>query len=137
MKNDVRKNRCQGRTKAGKPCRAAATAGGLCFFHGNPSQAAALGRIGGRSRRQAAGAGDPLPTLDTAIAVRHTIARLVEDLYSGKVRPSIGASIATLLNLQLRAIENTDLEEKFAKLQQLLAEKEDKSSSSSANVGLA
>jgi hypothetical protein len=41
---------CKGRTRSGKPCRAAATAGGLCFFHANPAKAAALGRLGGKKR---------------------------------------------------------------------------------------
>jgi Family of unknown function (DUF5763) len=43
--------RCQALTKAGKPCRAAATEGGLCFFHANPSKAVELGRIGGLKNR--------------------------------------------------------------------------------------
>ena len=47
-------SRCQGRTKSGKPCRAAATAGGLCFFHANPNKASELGRIGGRSKHMMA-----------------------------------------------------------------------------------
>ncbi len=86
-----------------------------------------LGRIGGRSKRPAAAEGsDPLPTLDTVSAVRDTGARLFADAYSGKLRSSVARDLATLLNLQLRAIERTDLEEKIAKLQQLLAEIEDK-----------
>jgi len=40
---------CKALTKKGQPCRAAATAGGLCFFHANPNKASELGRIGGRS----------------------------------------------------------------------------------------
>jgi len=45
-KMDAKQNgsRCKARTKAGKPCRAAATAGGLCFFHANPEKASELGR---------------------------------------------------------------------------------------------
>ncbi|MGO8807844.1 MAG: DUF5763 domain-containing protein [Candidatus Sulfotelmatobacter sp.] len=30
------KSCCQALTKSGKPCQAAATSGGLCFFHANP-----------------------------------------------------------------------------------------------------
>jgi len=47
--------RCQGQTKAGKPCRAAATSGGLCYFHANPNKAAELGRIGGRNKDSSGG----------------------------------------------------------------------------------
>jgi hypothetical protein len=103
----------------------------LCFFHANPTKASELGRIGGRSKRHAAAEGcDPLPTLDNAIAVRDTVARLFADVYSGKLRSSVARDLATLLNPLMRAIERIDLEEKLAKLQQLLAEikrSEDKS----------
>jgi hypothetical protein len=34
--------RCSGRTQKGEPCRAAATPGGLCFFHANPNKASEL-----------------------------------------------------------------------------------------------
>src|SRR5208283_6129230 len=117
----TRKNldsRCKARAKSGKPCRAAATEGGLCFFHTNPNKASELGRIGGRSNRHAAGENvDPLPTLDNAMAVRDTVARLIADVYAGKIHPRIASGLAPLLNLQLRAIETTDLEQRIAKLE--------------------
>ncbi len=116
-------NRCKAKTKSGKPCGAAATAGGLCFFHANPNKASELGRIGGKSNRHAAGeTGDPLPTLDNVLAVRETVARLIADVYVGKVHPRIASGLAPLLNLQLRAIEITDLEQRIAKLEKRPAE---------------
>ncbi len=116
-------NRCKAKTKSGKPCGAAATAGGLCFFHANPNKASELGRIGGRTNRHAAGGnGDPLPTLDNALAVRDTVARLIADVYAGKIHPRIASGLAPLLNLQLRAIETTDLEQRIAKLEKRPAE---------------
>lgn len=119
--------RCKGRAKSGKPCRAAATAGGLCFFHANPNKASELGRIGGRSKRQsAAESANPLPTLDNVLAVRDAVARLVADVYAGKIHPRIAAGLAPLMNLQLRALETTDLERRVAKLEKLLAEAEDR-----------
>jgi Family of unknown function (DUF5763) len=51
MENRTDQNRCQARTKSGNPCRAAATAGGLCYFHANPNKASELGQIGGRKNR--------------------------------------------------------------------------------------
>jgi hypothetical protein len=70
-------SRCQGRTKRGNPCRAAATAGGLCYFHANPNKASELGRIGGRSKSNpAVESSEPLPTVDNAIAVRDLMGRL-------------------------------------------------------------
>jgi len=122
-------HRCKGKTKAGKPCGAAATAGGLCFFHANPDKASALGRIGGRSNRHASGeSADPLPTLDNVIAVRDTVARLIADVYAGKVHPRIAAGLAPLLSLQMRAIEITEianLERRVAELEKLSAEAAD------------
>jgi len=110
--------RCKALAKSGKPCRAAATSGGLCFFHSNPNKASELGRIGGsRNRHSGAESVDPLPKLETAVAVRDTVARLIEDVYSGKLHPRIAAGLAPLLSLQLRAIETTDFERRLAKLE--------------------
>jgi len=135
----TRKNldsRCKARAKSGKPCRAAATEGGLCFFHTNPNKASELGRIGGRSNRHAAGENvDPLPTLDNALAVRDTVARLIADVYAGRINPRIAAGLAPLLNLQMRAIETTDLERRLAKLEKLSAEAEDRPKTTASPSG--
>ena len=94
-------SRCKALAKSGQPCRAAATQGGLCFFHSNPDKASELGRVGGRGNRRAAGENaDPLPTLDNALAVRDTVARLIADVYGGNVHPRIAAGLAPLLNMQ-------------------------------------
>jgi Family of unknown function (DUF5763) len=114
---------CKAKTKSGKPCQAAATEGGLCFFHANPDKASELGRIGGRTKRPAAaGSNDPLPTLDNAIAVRDTVARLVADVYVGRLHPRIAAGLAPLMNLQLKAIEATNIEQRLTKLEKRLGE---------------
>jgi hypothetical protein len=114
MTINTRRIRCKARTKAGKPCGAAATAGGLCFFHANPNKASELGRIGGRSkRRPLPGSVDPLPKLDNAMAVRKTVAQLIEDVYSGRLDTRVAMALTPLLNLQLRAIETTDVERRL------------------------
>ena len=119
--------RCKARAKSGKRCGAAPTAGGLCFFHANPNKASELGRIGGRGKAHAAGSEnlDPLPTLDNALALRDTLARLIEEVYAGKIPPRIAAGLAPLMNLQLRAIETTDLDRRLANVEKLLAEKDE------------
>jgi hypothetical protein len=123
MKADNSKTRCQGQTKSGKPCRAAATSGGLCFFHANPNKASELGRIGGRSNRQVAGEStDPPPSLDNVTALQATVARLISDVYSGKLPPRTAAGLAPLLNLQLRTIETADLERRLANIEEQLSE---------------
>jgi hypothetical protein len=111
------------------PSQAAATAGGLCFFHANPNKAAELGRIGGRNNRHVVGGTlDALPTLDNAIAVRDAVAWLIAYVYAGMIHRRIAAGLAPLLNLQLRAIETanavdpTNLEKRVAELTKLVAE---------------
>jgi hypothetical protein len=73
-------HRCRGRAKSGRRCGAAATAGGLCFFHANPDKASELGRIGGGSNRHHADENvDPLRTLASAIAMQETVTWLIAD----------------------------------------------------------
>ena len=115
---------CQGKTKTGRRCRAAATEGGLCFFHANPNKASELGRIGGRSKRHAVVESRDPPRLDNAIAVRDMVAQLIADVYAGKIQPRVAASLAPLLNLHLRAIETSNLELRVKKLEKRLAELE-------------
>jgi hypothetical protein len=113
-------SRCSGRTKSGKPCRAAATEGGLCFFHANPKKAAELGRIGGRKNGRVPAGSDPLPDLESVTALRDTVKRLISDVYAGKLHPRTAAGLAPLLTLQLRVIEKTDFEQRVAKLEKQL-----------------
>jgi hypothetical protein len=94
----------------------------LCFFHANPNKASELGRIGGRSKRLAlVEDSDPLPKLETALAVRDAVAKLIADVHAGKLHPRVASSLAPLLNLQLRAIETTELERRLAKVERLVA----------------
>src|SRR5271170_3440747 len=102
------KSRCQGLTKSGQPCRAAATAGGLCFFHANPKKAAELGRLGGmRNRHVVVGGADPDPqlALDKALAILDGLARLMTDFNTGKIHPNYFPMMPPVFNLQLRAVE--------------------------------
>ena len=123
MTINTRRIRCKARTKAGKPCGAAATPGGLFFFHANPNKASELGRIGGRSKRQPLpGSVDPLPKLDNAMAVRETVGRLIDDLISGRLDPRVATAVKPLLDLQLRAIETTDLERRLEEWKQSQAD---------------
>jgi hypothetical protein len=115
-------NRRKGRTGEGKPCRAAATSGGLCFFHANPNKAAELGRIGGRkNRRLAADVPDPLPKLNKVSGVRDAVEKLIADVYAGRLQPRVAAGLAPLMNLLLRTIETSDLEERVAIIEKQFA----------------
>ena len=99
--------------------------GRLCFFHANPNKAAELGRIGGKNKRPAGTQSvDPLPKLDQASAVQEAVDRLVADVYAGKVQPRVATGLASLLSLQLRAIETTNLERRIDKIERLLSKAE-------------
>jgi hypothetical protein len=111
---------CQALTKKGKPCRAAATEGGLCFFHANPNKAVELGRIGGKKNGRMLVGTEPLPNLDNAMAVRDTVARLIADVYAGKLHPRIATGLAPLMHLQLRVLEKTEFEKRLARMERLM-----------------
>jgi hypothetical protein len=57
-------------------------------------------------------------------AVRDTVDRLIADVYCGKLHPKIAAGLTPLLQLQLRALDATDAEQRIAKLERLAARQE-------------
>jgi hypothetical protein len=61
--------------------------------------------------------------LENATAVRDTVARLIADVYAGKVHPKVAAGLAPLMNLELCAIETADLEIRLVKVENLLAKR--------------
>jgi hypothetical protein len=79
-----------------------------------------LGRIGGKKNGVVRVGLDPLPNLDSAIAIRDTVTRLISDVYEGKLHPRIAAGLAPLMHLQLRAVEKTGIERRLAKLERQL-----------------
>jgi hypothetical protein len=118
MPKDV-SNRCAGTTKAGKPCKAAATEGGLCFFHANPNKASELGRIGGsKNRKPGVENTEALAAVETAIDLKNMVARLIADVSTGKLNPRTAAGLVPLLGLQLRTIEIADHDVRLRKLEQ-------------------
>jgi hypothetical protein len=89
----------------------------LCFFHANPNKAVELGRIGGKTNGLVRVGLCLLPSLDSAFVIRDTVARLISDVYQGKLHPRIAAGLAPLMHLQLRAVEKTGIERRLAKLE--------------------
>lgn len=111
-------NRCAGLTKAGRPCRAAATDGGLCFFHANPNKASEFGRIGGRKKcRPRVENPETSAAVETANDIKNMVARLILDVSTGKVNPRTAAGLVPLLGLQLRTIEVADHDARLRKLE--------------------
>ena len=119
--SEMKKNdRCKGHTKKGEPCRAAATPGGLCYFHANPDKASELGRVGGKKNRQFRDEGlTPLPKLDSAAAIADVVERLISDIHGGQLDPKTASALVALLNLKLRAIESMNHAERLGRLEKL------------------
>jgi hypothetical protein len=121
MSQKVVPNRCAAKTKSGKPCQAAPTDGGLCFFHANPNKASELGRIGGSKKRNLGVENtDALVAVETATDVKNMVARLIKDVSTGKVNPRTAAGLVPLLGLALRTIEIADYDPRLRKLEQFL-----------------
>ncbi len=112
---------CRALTNKGKPCRAAATGGGLCFFHANPNKAVELrpdwreeewpysGRLGSAAQP---GQRNGYPRLRRPTDLR---------VYAGRLHPRITAGLAPLMRLQLRVHEKTELEKRLARVEGLPA----------------
>jgi hypothetical protein len=88
-----RSNRCAGFTKAGEPCQAAATAGGLCFSHANPNKASELGRIGGTKRRKSGVENTEAPEGENATDLENLVGRLIGDVQKGKFDAGTAAGL--------------------------------------------
>ena len=116
---------CRGFKRNGEPCRAAATKGSkLCFFHGQPDEAARLGGIGGRKNRRAADwSGSEFAELSNAKDVRVACGKLADEVRSGIIDPKTAMAIKGLLTLQFEASkqENDErYEERLATLEKQL-----------------
>ena len=118
----ITNKRCKAKTKQGTPCRAAATDGGLCFFHGNPDKVRTLGQAGGRKNRIDNTDLPPLPASVNAAAVREILVQGILDLRANKLAPRAASALGQLCNSLLRVIQVTELEEMIRKLQQQVAE---------------
>jgi hypothetical protein len=81
-----------------------------------------LGRIGGKKNGHLRVGLDPLPNLDNAMAIRDTVARLISDVYAGKLHPRIAAGLAPLMQLQLRVLQKTEFEKRLARVERLVRE---------------
>ena len=128
-------HRCKATTRNGRPCRAAPTEGGLCFFHANPDKAVELGRIGGtKNRYPFVGEDRPPLAIESVKEVQTTLTRLIDEVYSSKLSPRTAAGLAALLNLQWHLIRSTDLEIRISRLEQARAQSQDSCSSLPATV---
>jgi len=116
---DAERPQCKAFTKSGKPCRAAPTPTGLCFFHGNPNKASELGRIGGqRNRGPERQTADPVLKLEGAASESAGIASLYHDVKIGLIKPPVANVLIKLRDLQVRVHEKAAMEDQLSKLQE-------------------
>ena len=113
--------RCQGITKTGKPCRAPATAGGLCFLHANPSQARELGRVGGRKNRQQEPE-LPSPKSMTIAQLNEVLIGTLHGLQSKKVSARRASAVVQVCGALQRTLPAADLEARVSRLEERMAE---------------
>ena len=120
---DTKITYCLATTKHGKPCRAAATSNGYCFFHGNPEKAAELGRRGGRNNRHVIDSDPtPFPALTNIGAVKQAVAITIEDVRSRRLDPRTATALPALFNTLIRTFHSQDLEDQICDLQKQLLE---------------
>ena len=115
--------RCNARTTAGEPCRAAAGKGGLCRLHADPKLAAAMGRKSGQARRTRELLAQEWAELSpprTAQEVRVALGQFIADVRSKRLDPKVAATLGHLANVLLKSIEVSDVEARLAALEAVL-----------------
>lgn len=114
---------CKSTTKSGRPCRAPAGPGGLCFFHANPDKTRVLGQVGGRKNRSKLPEPPAVGSLSAA-DLREILAGAIRDVQSKKITPRTAGALAQLCNSLYRVLQTADLESRLARIEQQLAEQE-------------
>ena len=54
------------------------------------------------------------------MAIRATVARLISDVYAGRLHPRIAAGLAPMMRLQLQVLEKTEFEKRLARVERQL-----------------
>jgi hypothetical protein len=115
--------RCKARTKAGGPCQAPATEGGLCFCHAHPEKLAELGRQGGRkNRRWKADEGNlPHRSLKSVGQVSELLEETINRVRQGPFDLRAANAIGFLSGILLKAMDSGRIEDRLAHLEAVLA----------------
>jgi len=108
---------CSGNTKAGKPCRAAAGVGGLCFFHKNPDRVKSLGQIGGLKNKKFTGVSLDVPDSITATDLCRLEVQVVKGLLSGEIPAREASALAQMFTLLHRHLPTADFDRRIAHLE--------------------
>jgi hypothetical protein len=115
---DPRRTMCSAMTKIGDRCRAYASAStGLCCFH-DPAKQSEYAKNGGRcsSLRHRAYRRIPEP-LSSLLVVLQTA---VDEVHSGKLSPSAGSTMSSLVGTIVKALEVADYAKRLEVLETAL-----------------
>ena len=109
---------CKAIALSGKPCRAAPTDSGFCFFHSYPNKAAELGSIGGkRNRRPSAYSTDPLPPLDNATSPVDILDWIYEGVRTGAIAPKVATTLLQVITAKERITDKMVIQRQMAEMQ--------------------
>ena len=108
---------CNAKTSAGKPCRAAAGSGGLCFLHANPARAKQLGQLGGRKNRHFSGVDVEIPVHMSVSDLDELTARTIGLVLRGQLQAREAQAVACLINVQKGIIPLVEFEKRIADLE--------------------
>ena len=109
--------KCNGKTKAGKSCRAPAGDGGLCYFHTYPDRAKSLGKIGGLKNKKFTGINLEVPDSITAADLCRLEVQVVRGLLSGEIPAREATAVGQMFNLLHRHLPTAELERRVARLE--------------------
>jgi hypothetical protein len=115
--------KCNAKTTAGKPCRAAAVKRGLCSLHADPQIAVEMGRKSGQARRTKELLAQERAELSpprNAQEVRVALGQFISDVRSKRLDPKVAGILGSLANVLLRSIEVADVETRLAALESVL-----------------
>lgn len=110
--------KCNGKTKDGSACRAAAGPSGFCFFHANPGRAKSLGKIGGLKNKRFTGVNLEVPENITASDLCRLEVQVLRGVLSGEIPERIATAAGKMFHLLLRHLPIAELERRIAVLEE-------------------
>ena len=116
---------CKAKTKAGKKCRAIATANGLCPLHQSPDSASELSKKAVAARRKKAEEARTRAKLivsapKTPEELKAIISETIVGTLAGRIDNSTARAVASLGAVMLKAFEHVDVSRELKKLEQLI-----------------
>ena len=111
-------SQCIGKTKAGKPCGAAASVDGLCYFHAHPEAAKRLGQMGGMKNKKFTGIDIQVPDNISATDLCKLEVQVLRGLMSGDIEAREATAMGQIFSLLHRHLPTAELEKRVAILEE-------------------